>query len=286
MLSKSILSLFIIVTFLTSCKQKEDAEANINSYANEVLIASQETTYGKIKNRLSSFKDKLNKTESMDSALVYKPKVDSSIAICTKMIDFLDMLIIRKQKFNEKDSLFDELKAFEVNVTKIDERVNQVFDKSILCIDTTKCFKNMDRDQFYNKFLKGESSKQTIIFLNSLKEDILIAEESLIHYFVMQCEIGFCGYYRYVPIIVQNSTYFKPNDELEITAGIGDFSSKTKPEFIINKKKLELEPDGAARYKMQVSNEKGKHIVPVKVSFIKPNGEKEFETKYVIYYVE
>jgi hypothetical protein len=37
---------------------------------------------------------------------------------------------------------------------------------------------------------------------------------------------------------------------------------------------------------MRVSKEKGKHIVPVKISYIKHNGEKQVEVFEVVYYVE
>ncbi len=289
MLTKPVLVLFVIVTFLTSCKQKEDAEANINSYANEVLIASQYVVEGNIRKTIKLMEERLNKPEARDTTLVYKQKADAVISAGNKLINYLDELlqrINRNEMWNANDSLFEKLKAYEVDVTKIDDRANQIFEKSILSIESTNDIQNMSKAQFRDYFFHGVNKDKIIRLLNSFKQKILIDEADRVHYFDMQCDISSCGYYKYVPIIMQNSTCFKPNDKLEITAGIGAFTSKAKPEFIINKKKLELEPDGAARYKMQVSNEKGKHIVPIRVSFIKPNGLHEVETKYVIYYVE
>jgi len=286
---KSLLGVFILASFLISCNQKEKVEANINNYTNEVLVSSQEITEASIRRRFVDLQDKLNNPDTRDSALVYKPKAGSAIAVGNNMTDYLDTLVdrlIKSGKVEEDDSLFERLKMYENSVVKIDANVNQLFEKCILFIDTSNDFKNINRKQFYNRFLNGITQKQVIIFLNSLKQNVLINEAEMVKYFDLNVNFSSEGYYKFQALITQNSKHFKPNDELEIVAGIGAFSSVAKPVLVINKKNIDIDAEGAFRYKMQVSNELGKHTVPIKVSFTKPNGEKAELNEQVVYYVE
>ena len=286
---KSIFGLLVLVSLIVSCNQKEKVEANINSYTNVVLVQSEMVVESSIKKIIHLMNERLNTPWARDTTLVYKPKADSAIAIGNNMINYLDALIEKikhQEEWDNRDSLFEKLNAYEKDILKIDTRVNQLFEEVILTIDTANDFKHMNREQFYNHFLCRVNKSQIVIVLNSLKQDILNNEFKMVHYFDMQCDISFEGYYKITPVIIQNSIHFRQNDELEITAGIGAFSSHSKPEFNINNKKLGIEPDGTFRYKMKVSNEKGKHIVPIRVTFNSMYGKAQEETHNVIYYVE
>ena len=291
MLMKSVLALFIIITLLTSCKQKEDAETNINNYTNAVLVASQGTTSAAIRTRIDRLKEKLNKVETKDSAIVYKPKADSAIALGNYVINYLDALLDKvkdKDKLEEKDSLFEKLKSYEANIVKIDARTtDEFFDITILRLDTLLGFRNMNREQFNRQFLDNLSKKQWIAFLNSLKEDILIIEAEMVEYLDRQCSYMSEGE-AYDCIVSQNSERFKPNHILELTAGIGKFEFHPDAKFIVGNKEIPIKDSiaGVAVYKMKVPKETGKHKLRVKISWTKPNGNPIELEKYVVYYVE
>jgi hypothetical protein len=288
---KSVLALFIIVTFLSSCKQKENVETNINKYANAVLAASQETSQLAIREYMISIRLKMMKAETRDTAIVYQPKADSAIALGNKVINYLDTLMDRVNsggEIEEKDSLYEKLKTFETEIWKIDTRANELFSNKILDLDTLTSFKSKNNQQFNHQYLKNLSKNQTTLFLNYLKIDILNIEVKMLHYFDMSCGVVGNYYDTYNAIISQNSDHFKQGRMLEISAGIGQFCSKPNAKVTIDKKEISINasPDNVVIYKMKVSKENGKHTIPVKISWIKPNGETSVLSKNVIYYVE
>ena len=289
--TKSFLVLFILSSFLVSCKQKENVESNINSYTNAVLLSSQEIIKDKIKINWYRLKEKQYRPQTKDSALVYLPKAESAIALGDNIIDYLNTLkekVKEQNNLDTKDSLFEKLKDYEVNILKIDSNANQIFDDAILLLDTTSGFKKMNKEQFENQFLKGITTIDYLSFVNSLKANIVYNEAKMVEYFDLSCEFtdGDGFYERYEPMVSQNSKHFKCDETLEITAGVGSFSMAAQPKFTINGSDVEVDDVGVAKYKMKVAKEKGKHIVPVKVSFTKPNGEKQIETHTIVYYVE
>ena len=291
MLTKSLLVLFLFSSFLISCKQKESVESNINSYTNAVLASSQEIAKSTIRLILNSIDEKTHKPESRDSAWVYKPKADAVVKLGDSMTDYLDTLIIRissNEKLEPNDSLFEKLKIFEATLVKSDTQVSEIFGNKILEIDTSIGFKITNISEFNNQFLKVASKNQTLAFLNSLKEDILNIEIKVLHYLDDRCGYRDLIYDKYYAIINQNTEQLKPNHILEITAGIGKFEFHPNAKFIVGKKEIPIKDsiDGVAIYKMRVLNEKGKHTLPVKITWTKPNGEPFILEKEVVYYVE
>lgn len=82
-----------------------------------------------------------------------------------------------------------------------------------------------------------------------------------------------------------NSTYLMPGQELQITAGIGAFSTDALPSVTVNGSSVALGPDGTALYKTTV-NGAGEHKVNVVVNYKDPNtGEDKSVTKEVKYTV-
>ena len=289
MLIKSLLSLFILSTFLISCNQKEKIETNINSYENAVLVSSHKTAFRAIEDILGNLEYKTHKPETRDTAFVYKPKADSVVALGKNMTDYLDTLLERinkNEKLDDKDSLFEKLKIFEAELVKIDTR-KDVFGNSILDIDTLMGLKNMNRNEFNSQFLNIASHNQTEAFLNSLEEDVLHAEIEMLHYLDLYCGYRGCSYDAYNAIITQSSEQLKPNHILELAAGIGKFEFHPNAKFIVGNKEVPIDStDGIAVYKMRVSNEKGKHKVRVKLSWTKPNGKPILLEKEIVYSVE
>gem|GEM_PF-4045560 len=68
MLTKSLLVLFILSSFLISCKQNENVEGNINSYTNAVISNSIIEAEAKRDRHLYSLKIKLYQLEYKDLA--------------------------------------------------------------------------------------------------------------------------------------------------------------------------------------------------------------------------
>jgi hypothetical protein len=122
------------------------------------------------------------------------------------------------------------------------------------------------------------------VLLNKIKNDVLSTGIGLIRYcsfHVTRSE----GFDQYSVLIGINSEYAKKGDSMEITAGVGAFSLMAQPTFTINGVVVPPEANGAALYKMRITGAKGKHYIPVKVEFFKPDGTKTIMTKEIKYTV-
>jgi len=88
----------------------------------------------------------------------------------------------------------------------------------------------------------------------------------------------------YAAIIGQSSSYVMPGQEVEITAGVGAFSTGAKPEITINGSRAALEADGAARAKFTAGGV-GQHSVPVTIVYLDQDGKRQTITKNIDYTV-
>jgi len=80
------------------------------------------------------------------------------------------------------------------------------------------------------------------------------------------------GFQVFSAIAAQNTTFLKSGELLEITAGVGSFSVAARPKITIDGKNIPLDPDGTAIYRIKAPGKPGKHVIPVKIEFVKPDG--------------
>lgn len=94
------------------------------------------------------------------------------------------------------------------------------------------------------------------------------------------------GYDKFMAIASQNSTHFKPNEQLEIYAGVGQFNYKTQTQVLIDNQEIKTDFEGIAEYKINVGNRKGKHSKNVSIIFTRPDGQRETVRKQITYTVD
>ena len=123
-----------------------------------------------------------------------------------------------------------------------------------------------------------------ITILSKFQNDVKNSESQMIDYCYKQIGSVKVVFDKFEAFAGTNATYLMPNDELEVTAGIGAFSSAAKPDIYINGVKQSLNADGVADYKSKVSGT-GAHDVTVKIEYTKPDGTKDQTTKVIKYTV-
>lgn len=84
-------------------------------------------------------------------------------------------------------------------------------------------------------------------------------------------------------LIGQSANYVMPGQEIEVTAGIGAYSSAAAPQISINGSSVSV-VDGQGKYKFQASGG-GPHTVPVTIRYKDQDGNEKTETKNVEYTV-
>ncbi len=123
-----------------------------------------------------------------------------------------------------------------------------------------------------------------ITILSKFQNDVKNSESQMVDYCFKQIGSVKVVFDKFEAFAGTNATYLMPGDELDVTAGIGAFSSAAKPDIYINGSLQPLNEDGVADYKSKVEGA-GAHTVEVKIAYVKPDGTKETRTKIIKYEV-
>ena len=92
-------------------------------------------------------------------------------------------------------------------------------------------------------------------------------------------------YSRFQGIVASNATKFGIGEEMTITAGIGEFTPMSKPNFEIDGVRVKPNENGVAEYKLKVSNKPGKYKSHVVIKYIAPDGKEDSFKKDIEYTV-
>jgi gliding motility-associated protein GldM len=120
--------------------------------------------------------------------------------------------------------------------------------------------------------------------LSKFQNDVKNTEAQLVDYCHNQIGTVKVVFDQFQAIATSNTTYAMPNDEVEITAGVGAFSAAAKPNIYINGQKMPLTTEGTAVYKTKASGT-GDHNIPVKIEYVKPDGAVATVNKTIKYTV-
>jgi hypothetical protein len=141
------------------------------------------------------------------------------------------------------------------------------YEDSLVKNQHTKYTKEWLEDNF-----AGSSSLMSLVMLNKIENDVLATEKVLIEYCNNQTANIYHGYEVFHAIAALSSSYVKAGQTIEVTAGVGQFSEASKPTIVINGKVLKIDDDATATYRFIATGKPGKHSIPIKIEFTKPDG--------------
>jgi gliding motility-associated protein GldM len=123
-----------------------------------------------------------------------------------------------------------------------------------------------------------------ITILSKFQNDVKNSESQMVDYCYKQIGSVKVIFDKFEAFAGTNATYLMPGDELNVTAGIGAFSTAAKPDIYINGARQSLNSDGVADFKTKVEGA-GEHKMDVKIEYFKPDGTKDVITKSIKYTV-
>lgn len=263
-MNRIIFSLFLSAIFFVGCKNKVD-----DKLEKEIIKTLEEN------NKILNISNK--EIESSFDILLQRPQTKEKAKIWFRKTKIADTLL--NQFLNSIDSL---------DSTSPD--LNLLFNSYIRYIEKIDNWSNEELKDAFEKFKLNENNKGKS---NKLEKEIYKNKASIIrNMFNKYCllQIGSTdgeGFYDSFSVITaQNSTHFKPNENLEITAGVASFSKASKPRITIAGRIIPLNDDAVAEYKINVGNKIGTFKKLVKISFTKPDGTLGTSTKEIIYTVD
>jgi gliding motility-associated protein GldM len=114
-----------------------------------------------------------------------------------------------------------------------------------------------------------------LTILSKFQNDIKVSENKVVtfcHQKVGEVEVQQDAF---AAIAVANANYVLPGQEIEVTAGVGGFSTKASvaPQISINGQGIQLGPDGTAHYKFNAGAVGTGKSIPVHISYTDQNGK-------------
>ena len=280
--------LFAMILLFISCSNKTSVDQKIIKSLDESLSNSTEIINLSSSQIIMSLQNKLADPATSERAIYWYPRAQQISAYTSDVNNYLKNLKRKKHLTNiEAKELFDRLRQYKQNVLAVDSSIRFEFTMNIILISRSFDTNKQTGNDFYNTFFKNSSALLTSAMLIKLQNNIKIIENKTFSYcHNMVGSVDGDGFFTsFETIVGQSSTYVKAGEKIDITAGIGSFSTHGSPVITINRKNVSLSETGVAFYSFKASNKPGKHFVPVTLEFTDQDGKKitrEFTVEYTV----
>ena len=277
--------------------------------SNENIHASNETLY-------TSLQQKLNEPQSKEKAMVWEPRAQKAKQYSAEMITYIDSLkhvlkvgaklrmdwnkdlqdsvenysesnldasTLLFESNGEGEILRKRLDQYKENMLNIDPTIRNQFEKTFPVNTTPPVSQEGKQKDFTTSFFHMTPTIAAITMLSKFQNNIRNAESEIVTYAHNQIGAVEVHMDQVGVLIGQNSNYLMPGDKLEITAGVGAYSSAAAPSISINGNNVPVS-QGQGTYSTTVSGS-GNHNVSVNVRFTDENNKIQTITKVVPYTV-
>lgn len=299
---------------LTACQTRDNTESikAINkslTKANELIAENNDVVYGQLTRKQADCYGSMRECIWTSKALVIKDlskHINRYIGSLKRQLGALkEDDAIRALFKQEGDSLYHKLVNYSqavilvLNVAELSagnkyaqkymEKEVQSFKKEIgerfdIQADSTADH-SIRQQNWKSKYVDQSTSPLVMAMLYKIQNDVLVTENSMIHYLNSQstCHVQF--YEQFYGVTMLSSSYVKAGQVIEVTAGVGTISAASSPIIHINDTKVPLNEAGVALYNLKVTGKPGKHTVPVKIKFFRPDGSVELLTRNLRYII-
>ncbi|MGZ8561314.1 MAG: type IX secretion system motor protein PorM/GldM, partial [Flavisolibacter sp.] len=239
---------------------------------------------------MESFEDKKEDPTSKLKAEIWMPKAETAVRLTKDLntyIESLKMEILTAAGFDpvkNGDSLFKEdnqdiatrimveqgkgkelgskLEAYKKAMVGIDDSLSKQIGVLLKQIDLDPPpTKNKANDTWEAAYFRMVPTVAATTMLTKFQNDIKTSENRVVSLFHEQVGAVKVRFNKFAAIVGQNSNYLMPDQELEIRAGIGAFSTDAKPTINIGGTNFPVDADGVATYKARASGGSGERSV-------------------------
>jgi gliding motility-associated protein GldM len=190
-----------------------------------------------------------------------------------KGVDNLDVstrLLVDK---GEGKKLYQSLADFKKNVLGVDPVITKEFESS-LPIDLTipKTQNKGNQNSWEAAYFRMVPTIASLTILSKFQNDVKTTENRIISYCHSKVGEVAVRFDTYAAIVGQSSSYVLPNQDIEVTAGVGAFSKAAKPTITIGGSRVDIGDDGAAHQKIKATSV-GDHDIPVTIVYTDQEGK-------------
>ena len=259
--------------FFESCNSSNEVDSDVLKKSERTFQKSLSTIHEMTSFQMHNLDSKQNDPMWVEKV---KPWFQTALLIWNSS-DSLIKFIEKARTVNaiNEDSLYERIYAHSSFLATLDSSMYKEFKNNIDSLPFV----------FDKRKMSTFSKEERSCIYTKLQVEIAILENSLIMY----CNANAAGYregYSFItPIINQNISHLRPFEELEISVGLGYLNYPYYPRIFVNGDSLSYK-DGMYRYKMLVSDRKGKYKIPIKVEYFDNFEGLVIIKKEITYYVE
>jgi gliding motility-associated protein GldM len=196
-------------------------------------------------------------------------------------LDIATRIMIEK---GEGPKLLAMLGDYKKKILAVDPAIDSAF-KDALPVNLEKpASRNKAGKTWEGAYFHMVPTVAALTILSKFQNDVRTSENRVVQFCHNKVGEVAVRFDTYAAIVGQNSTYLMPGQELEITAGVGAFSTGAKPIITIGGQNLTVGAEGTATSKI-AGGGVGPHSVPVRITYMDQEGKQQIIEKIVEYKV-
>jgi gliding motility-associated protein GldM len=229
-------------------------------------------------NYIQQFKDQILKEAGADFAKGDSTYKDDNLDIATRIM----------VEHGGGKELYKRLEQYKKDILAIDAKeggqIATKFGNSLPINLAKPRTQNKGNKSWEDAYFRMVPTVAAITILSKFQNDVKTTENKVISF--CHEKVGAVEVIQdaYAAIAIANTTNALPNQEIEITAGVGGFSKKIAPKISIAGKSFEVGEDGAVHYKFN-AGAVGSSSIPVVIEFTDQNNKVQRITKNIEYVV-
>jgi gliding motility-associated protein GldM len=196
-------------------------------------------------------------------------------------LDVATRIMVEK---GEGQKLLAALTKYKKDILGIDKSIDSAFATTLPINLDKPASKNKAAKTWEGSYFHMVPSVAALTILSKFQNDVKTSENRVVQFCHNKVGEVAVRFDTYAAIVGQNSSYLMPGQELEITAGVGAFSTGAKPTITIGGQNLTVGPEGTATSKIPGGGV-GPHSVPVRITYMDQEGKQQTIEKIVEYKV-
>lgn len=285
------LSTFLLIIGLNACNNTQTNTGLCYSVLSESLETSTSLIKIQTQEKYNLLSEQLVNSERSEKTAYWRPCAEKIMRLSDNVIAYIEMIkqnaAIKSGITNYLHSLYDSLSVYQTSILNVDSEVNKVFRDRTLITNFFPDSIQSNYIHFEQAFISAGSPEAHSGLLNVLENRIRKTENKMVTFCYLKTgSLDEGGFDKLRVLVSQNKSIVIPGDTIEITAGLGSFSTAIRPEVRIFGKKIINQDNGIAVFKFTADKSSGKYDVPVEIDFIdEMTGEEKTVTKTVTYTV-
>lgn len=274
----------VLNAFKTVNNSLERSNTTVNSSTDKVMESLEESTKKpETAERAKIWLDKANQVRSYSKTVAdYIDELKKQIMTGAKYdptsgkdkgVDNLDVATRIMVDKGAGVTLKNKLEEFRKNVLAVDPKISENFSQSLPINTEMPKTENKSNRTWEAAYFHMVPTIAALTILSKFQNDVKTSENKVVTFCHEQVKKVEIIQDTYAAIAVADATYILPGQDVNVTAGVGGFSTKVSPRITINGQAVNVDAnDGTAKMKIKGSG-LGKHSIPVHIEYTDQNNK-------------